>query len=99
MEGEEKKVEGEFGLAEDGTQYSAESPAVIKYKEIFPDVTEVAAIGSIVGIHNILAKGAGMEPAEGSVNIDEVINLVKENLTEEVAPDSEPEATEEGEAA
>ena len=39
------------GKASDGTVFTAESDAVIAYRQQYPDVTLEAAIGSVVGIY------------------------------------------------
>lgn len=40
------------GVAEDGKEFTLESPEVIAYKEQYPDVTDEAAIGSVVTEYN-----------------------------------------------
>lgn len=59
------------GEAADGTVYDLVSPAVVKYRELFPEVTPEAAIGSVVSIHNSIAEGA--EPAGETL---EVYNMI-----------------------
>lgn len=66
-----------FGLANDETQYSEESEAVIKYKELFPDVETDAAISSVISIHNRII--AGEEPAGEA---EEVVEIIKAKLLE-----------------
>ena len=73
------------GLADDDTQYSAESPEVVRYRELFPDVTEEAAIGSVVSIHNRVI--AGENPA-GDAG-DEIAGMIKEKLESQSKDDSD----------
>lgn len=66
-----------FGMANDNTQYSIESPEVIKYLELFPDVTEEAAIGSVVNIHNHLLEGD--ENIAGDLS-EEIVNMIRAEI-------------------
>lgn len=63
------------GLALDGTQYSAESPEVVKFRELFPDVTEEAAIGSVVEIHDNI-----VESKEIAGDAKEVEEMIRQKL-------------------
>lgn len=59
------------GEASDGTVYDLVSPAVVKYRELFPEVTPEAAIGSVVSIHNAIANGD--EPAGETLEVYDLI--------------------------
>lgn len=82
---EEKKISG---LAKDGTEYTADSAEVKKFKEIFADVTDEAAIGSVVNMHNAIAEGE--DPAGEAA--DEVEKMIREKID---GVREEEEATEE----
>lgn len=79
-----------LGLANDDTQYGAESPEVIKFRELWPDVELDAAIGSVVSIHNqIIADTADSSITEGSKKY-EIVKMIKDKLladSEEVKED------------
>jgi hypothetical protein len=87
------------GEAMDGTEYSVESPEVVAFKNIYPDVTDEAAIGSILNIHNTLAEG-GTPAGEG---IDEIITMINDKINatkpepEEEVAETEPVAEPVGE--
>lgn len=78
-----------FGLTDDGTQYSIESPEVVKFKELYPEVTDEVAISSVVGLHDIITDGGETNP-----EAIEVVEMIKEKLmaTSGDAPDQEPDA-------
>jgi len=83
-----------FGLANDGTQYSAESPEVVKYLEMFPDVELDAAIGSVVTIHNNVIAGA-----EVAGDVKEITDMISAKLladSEEVPADENEEPENDG---
>lgn len=81
-EGETAPVEEEktgiSGEAVDGTKYTVDSPEVIAYKEIFPDVNDDAAIGSIISIHNTIFHGD--DPA-GAETIASIVKMIREKIT------------------
>jgi len=56
------------GMAQDGTEFTAESPEVIAELEKFPDLTLEAAIGNVVMARN-QADGHGDEVPEGAPHI------------------------------
>jgi len=83
-----------FGLANDDTQYSAESPEVVKYLEMFPDVELDAAIGSVVTIHNNVIAGA-----EVAGDVKEITDMISAKLladSEEVPADENEEPENDG---
>lgn len=97
------------GNANDGYEYYVGCPEVEAYKLIYPDISDDAALGTIIGIHNMLL--AGMIPAlpEESVNaveIENVVAMVAKNIQSDVIsepssdippetePETEPEAVE-----
>jgi hypothetical protein len=66
-----------FGQANDGTQYSVDSPAVAAYKAKYQDVNDDAAIASVVGMHDAIIEGSDIANAE---EVADVIALIKENI-------------------
>lgn len=77
-EAESEEIEALHGEAEDGTIYTAESPAVIAFKKRFNDSGDSmeVIIGSVVMMHNRIANG---ETPAGE-NIESIIALIQGNL-------------------
>lgn len=76
-----EQSEGIFGETEDGTHYDAISPAVFAYRQLFPDVSLEAAIGSVVGLHHSFVKGKAIS---GDVpGIERVVELIREGIASE----------------
>ena len=78
------------GNAIDGYEYYSESPEVLAYKTIFPDVTDDVAIGTILGMRNLLLQG--MEPAipesDNKPSIEQVVEMIKATIEKEAPPES-----------
>jgi hypothetical protein len=67
------------GETNTGVIYTADSPEVIKYKEIYPDVNDDAAIGSVIGMHQAIVEGSEIAGAE---EVAEVIEMIKAKIAE-----------------
>lgn len=80
------------GTANDGAEYTLESPAVIQYKAEFPDVTDEAAIGSIVQLHNNLSKNEDISKENFVAASMTIIELVQENISDEKTEMTEEQA-------
>lgn len=78
---QEPQAEDIFGEAEDGTRYNAESPAVVAYRELFPEVSLEAAIGSVVALHASVVSGETV--SEDVVGADRVISIIREGIASE----------------
>lgn len=83
------------GVAQDEYVYGVDSPEVVAYREIFPDLTEEAAIGSVVSMRNALINGGEIAPAgDHKEAVDNVIALIKQTLpTPEVPVEDTPAET------
>lgn len=86
---DETKVEPITGLTNDGTQYSLESPEVVAFKKLFPEVTDEVAVSSVVTIHNTVTNGE--EPAGDAVEIVEMIRAKIANGAEEISDEDKAE--------
>lgn len=80
-------------IANDGKEFTTESPEFIAYKEEYPDVTDEAALGSVV----LMYENTLTDPAETSA--EEVEGESSEIVEEssDVPQDSEAEVLEQDE--
>ncbi len=80
------------GEANDGTLFNIDSPEVVKYKELYPDVNDDAAIGSVVAIYQAIKEGSEVANA---VDLSEIIAMINDKLEENTDnTQSEPEELE-----